>query len=726
MIKITIRLKPDILSIVIHSNLLKYYFFLHLPDRKCHTCMVFMTKLFRVILCCDAVHHGGLKDKEDQMPLMIMIDTSSSMNTHLPLSEQEIYEGPGHLTRMKAVWQALKKSEYWRQEDPPQLILFRDEIITQTRLTDPEQLVYMEKNYWPKGGTRLWDCAMAALETIYEKNTTLMVFTDGEDQSSSHTFEQVQQEARMRCADLDIIVIADHPVKSMQKSHQVSSIQEIHHCLSSGKPAGTPLDTYPYLAAVPPVFNLDPGAAPEDVVTVTQAIQTHHAYLEELTGLTYHPVPTFLVDHASIEKLLPVQPPPVPSKIDLADIWEFQRFLWGICMFVHQPHRLVARNLDALDKCFPETFIRPDRNSEISFFKDFGPIPKSYRYTVLWSLSEGCYGLVTRLIQYGMKAGLETYIKSYDRERILNQMDWWQQQMHLPGYIEWMPFEEASRKMFLDTINTLKAVADATSMPFTASSPKDFKGPCMLENLHPDNEWENPGPNLVIWRRHLDNREFETILAHMQGDQWNWDLNALITVMPIAVDTVFRLMDQFRAAHDADAYVSSRLDSWGIYTPDLSVVPHLKEQLNAPTCPGVLLSLSQLRKDCAKWIHTMGDSQEKDLISMLTLHEHTHAIIQEGMAKDGSRAWQQEVPQEDLHRYHAVSEAIAEWASLERFRNNKDISKLIQKHIAAGSLPQWPYNAAALIEKSPFPREKFKTVAGYFQKNTEAAWEQLQ
>lgn len=634
----------------------------------------------------------------------------------------------GGMPRLTAVWQAIEQAgPKLLQQGKVFLIPFNKEINARFRLRDLTGIAGLKKDYQPYGDTHLWDCIMAALETVYAPQTRLVVYTDGDDVGSSHTHEDVRREALARQACLEIIVIGHDTEQEIPDARYAEVSDEICRMLTVPDTTdASARDTRPS-PFHPPVFNLDPLADAGDVQWVTDAVRNHLAFLEKLTGLSYCPVPTFLVEYATMRKHIPVQHrPPSASGVDMADLWEFARFLWGVCMFVHQPRRLQAITPDGIDNTLPETFIRPERNNETSFFQGFGTIPDPVRYTILWGFSEGCFALITRLIQYGLDADLPSYHSAHSRESIDDQIDRWRQQMHLPGYTALMPLEDTSRKMFMDMTHTLQDVVGRMPVPFAASNQQDFLGPYgLLNKLHPRGRWDTAGPNLQIWEKHLSEGDFHTLRHSMEADQWAFDLSSLVKVLPIAVKTLFRLMKQFRQAQSPTAHVSRKLHAWGMYVPDAARNPDIATRLGASGCGAVLLSLSRMREDCKDWLDTRGPLDHKALVEMLTVHEHVHAIVHRGLENDGSRPWELRYDPKDRDGFHAVSEALAEWATLELFRKNHALSTLIREHIEADQLPQWPYNAAAAIENSPLPRQKFKAVMGYFQKSLPVARDEL-
>ena len=650
-----------------------------------------------------------------------MIDRSHSMRHSLP-------ERLG-VTRLTGVWQAIEQAgSKLLQQEKVFLIPFNKEINTRVQFRDKAEIAGLKMKYPPYGNTRLWDCIMAGLETVYEPEIRLVVYTDGDDCGSSHSYEDVRREARVRQVFLEIIVVTHDVETDIPEARYATVSEEICRMLTVPSPIdGSTGDTRP-AAIYPPVFNFDPLADDRDVQWVTGAVRNHLRFLENLTGLSYCPVPTCLVEHAAIRKHDPIPPLPTPPRINPADLWEFARFLWGVCMFVHQPSRLAAITSDGIDKTPPESFIQPERNDETSFFKGFGTIPDSVRHTILWGFSEGCFALITRLIQYGLDADLPSYTSEYTRESISNQIDRWQRDMYLPGYSTLISLEATSEKMFMDMIRTLEDVVERMPVPFEASNQRDFLGPYgLLDRLHPRGHWDIAGPNLEIWKKHLSNADFQTILNTIKGNRgkWNFALSSIVKVLPIAVETLFRLMGQFQKSLSPTFHVSRKLNAWGMYVPDAVQNPDIAAQLHASECGVVLLSLSQMRKDCKDWLGNREPADHQALVEMLAVHEHAHAIVHQGLEKDGSRPWDLQYDIKDRDSYHAVSEALAEWATLERFRKNRALSILIREHIEADRLPQWPYNAAASIENSPLARQKFKAVMGYFQKSLPVALGEL-
>ena len=56
----------------------------------------------------------------------------------------------------------------------------------------------------------------------------------------------------------------------------------------------------------------------------------------------------------------------------------------------------------------------------------------------------------------------------------------------------------------------------------------------------------------------------------------------------------------------------------------------------------------------------------------------------------------------DLHngrKAHLINESLAEWASLNYFRHDRQIFTIIRNHAMSGDLPEWPYAGAMLVER---------------------------
>jgi Ca-activated chloride channel family protein len=130
----------------------------------------------------------------DRIPLEIVValDVSQSMASSVPVLK----------TASRAFLSAL------RPADQVTLLAFNDNIFTLARRsTNPAQRVKAVDRLAPWGGTALYDAMLTALNVVGRQpgRRAIVVFTDGEDQSSIATLERVR--ARMETSDATVYTI---------------------------------------------------------------------------------------------------------------------------------------------------------------------------------------------------------------------------------------------------------------------------------------------------------------------------------------------------------------------------------------------------------------------------------------------------------------------------------------------------------------------------------------
>jgi hypothetical protein len=79
------------------------------------------------------------------------------------------------------------------------------------------------------------------------------------------------------------------------------------------------------------------------------------------------------------------------------------------------------------------------------------------------------------------------------------------------------------------------------------------------------------------------------------------------------------------------------------------------------------------------------------MLTSVLLHEHFHAIVNEGIPERLSPA--------NHSAEKAVEESLAEWVELDFFRHDPLMYQWITAHASSGVFPTWPYAGALKIER---------------------------
>ena len=113
-----------------------------------------------------------------------------------------------------------------------------------------------------------------------------------------------------------------------------------------------------------------------------------------------------------------------------------------------------------------------------------------------------------------------------------------------------------------------------------------------------------------------------------------------------------------------------------------------------------------------------------DVLNAVLIHEHAHAITFEGIDSANCQVRYEYRKFCKTHAYKVVCESIAEWLSLNYYRDNSAMFQIIKEHSENNnaSLLNWPYGVAIYIEKVyEKDKEIFEKIFNTFRRNIEEA-----
>jgi len=254
-------------------------------------------------------------------------------------------------------------------------------------------------------------------------------------------------------------------------------------------------------------------------------------------------------------------------------------------------------------------------------------------------------------------------------------------------------------------------------------------------------------PSIEAWKKLMSKKDFNTALAAVNEEgYWINDLDRMIPVFEAALKTIFPLLGKM--GNITLAPIITSLRTYGIYSPSSSSMKSLRSHLDKAGFPSwfmpaqgaaVLLCIEEIEERLKEVNAVKSETKEsaevkaafdeaalrEKLIFETLLHEHTHAIIDEGKDRDasgGSRC--------DIHtgkKAGLINESLAEWVALNYFRNDDEMYEIIRQHAIHGDLPEWPYAGAMPVEQKfeIAGLAGFRSLLQLFRSNSEEAYRYL-
>lgn len=618
------------------------------------------------------------------MNICLMIDTSSSMN--------ELYDYNTKFDVLK------EKIGYFMRnlEGIEQISLygFNTDITDYGILKNRDDVsIILDSIKVSHLSTKIWDCLDKVIDLINHKNdTVLFCVTDGEDMDSTISYNDIikklKRKSRIHFHLLDITGKIDEIVKN--KSNMIKNVEEIinigpimNEILKKEKEENSIKISVPII----PIIDCEESY----IKHIQVQMQIIIPYLEKLTALRYYPVPTYIVDKYTMKK--------VEKELDdnnkgilLSDVEEILRFVRAVCLTYH------TCNFEGVDSSIKEKDYK-------EFLPDFGDDARRN----LREQSEVVFG-VAEIIRLNTKAEdicKEAYfIPPISRE---------------PNFIN-------------NVNNNLVAILGALK-----SINKTINNVMLGEEYFCYYSYEGDYPSLDIWEKYLSKESFVKVrgAVDFQGN-WMKNISHVIIVFEIAIDILIKLLRKWHTENLKFSSISKNIHTFGVYLPpsheenrQLSEIignDELAKKLNLNNTGKVLLCLELCREHVQK-IKTNGSKLDeellKKLLALILVHEHTHAIANEGISILSG----QEFSSTDrlARRYKSVSESLAEWSELNYSRGDRESFEIVMEHISIGDFPSWPYAGALLIEKDYSKNKymKFRTVLDIFRADIEDAYKLL-
>ena len=436
----------------------------------------------------------------------------------------------------------------------------------------------------------------------------------------------------------------------------------------------------------------------EDYVrTIQSSMHDIIPYLEGLCDLRYYPVPTLIVDEYTLKE---VNPNFYEKNDDMdpllrEDTKEILRFISAVCLTFHtgafSPREYNIRGND--------------------YYGGFSKLPYTARQKLV-GYAEVTYGL-PNFLNTGSINSKYCYIPEISsvKDSVSNCMD------NLTAILGIL--KEISSKYKGEVVLSSRYFRDPENPPLPG--------------------WEDrcrDRSKKDVWKRRLTKSQFDKIKKNIdENGLWKKDLESVIEVFEVALEAIFKLLRKWLSRTSAFSPIIRELHTYGVYIHPSETVngklnrllrrngfPHWFNLQNTGKVVICLDSCNEHIKQCLKNDHTIDEKEMlRKLVTATLVHEHAHAITYEGI---GSLAGEEffEGPKSGGKRFKVVSEALAEWAALNYFRNDKTAFNIVVGHASCGEFPDWPYTAALLIERA---YKNYRSLLKLFRKDYKKAYKLL-
>ena len=523
------------------------------------------------------------------------------------------------------------------------------------------------------GSTALYDCALTAAESLSEHQAVaeaeeclLVVITDGQDVDSHrcHSLEELERRVADLAGNVQLRIVplpgtsiaptvpdGTTPPAAPQGTH-IRIDTDVEAVLGDLARPVVPRADISF-----PVLNLDAQVTADDLAGIAEQYRRVVPYLETLTGLRYYPVPTVVVPESSVTKMgqQPVERPKLPWEV-LAAL----ELLNTMCIPYHKSARQAPSGSDEEDE-----FRRAVRG--------FAECPG---------------GPIREWIESGrLQEPLSYLVKKHAR---------WRGEPH--GLL--VVLREAFRMVESALATEIERGAQRVSTwgVFTELGPDNLAE--LLEAIGVD-------PALAAawsWKSsEMPDRPYLSVEASV-GHQ------TLVALTEWLLDWMghcsWALLDESDAAETADDWrfqeVRMHVRRYGFYraaSPHCLPAEPPVDALSATSGVVVVCAQPVLEKigtkpsnksfgSSAPPAFTQADAA--GIFGSILVHEHFHAILNEGLPSPPSRR---------SGRAQALEEALAEWVELDLFRHDKQMRDWVLAHAASGIFPSWPYAGAILVER---------------------------
>jgi hypothetical protein len=467
----------------------------------------------------------------------------------------------------------------------------------------------------------------------------------------------------------------------------------------------------------------------DDFTKVRNAMQETIPYLEDLTGLRYYPVPTYLVDEYTIKSYIEekAQKEEDPKKLKM-ELIEILRFYDGATFAINEsmPKRQCRGFYPRVDD--------PEEHECWGRHWDWEPSSKHK----IFCACEGCLG-----------------IESFIENKTFYYEDHDTGGASLP---EHLLLDELSKEK--DDISKIDKILKALVGHLKERICIHGKEASINKECfeHKDRNMQERYkifldkmiPNLEIWKKHLP-KKFKSIKGCVnQNGEWKSDLHSVLKVFEAGLPALIGLLRQWELLNTRWYSIARSMHTYGVYLHQDSNHTKLNEMLrkngypdrfDQPDIGKVLICLDR----CKALLKESNDENPQDsgqsisdlyarILKSVLIHEHAHAITFEGVGAGIDQYYTKSFDQRkkrDKQEYKAVSETIAEWTAMNYFRSIGDLElyEIVKNHAQSGGpFPTWPYAGALILESAGhvLPSEtQFRSLMMYFRKNIKAAYKLL-
>ncbi len=512
---------------------------------------------------------------------------------------------------------------------------------------------------------------------------TIICLTDGEDQSSYEREKLIKTYSDLGNMYLKIILICDSQKEIVEKpaSNTTLEILKLHDIneLKNSIIASRMIKTKkikPFDDISIPIFPLV-DCELNDLQKIRNEFKTVVPYLESLTGLRYYPVPTFIVNRFLLQEVGIAEKHLENHESDLiSDLSELLEYTSAVELTFHT-HGFTS-------------LASHDEREDLSI-EDYGSFinrEAEYRQWVRWN-AEAISVWLHNFINGEKIENPKPYSTSNENRILASPQE----------CVSAIKEIQTTIKMVLQKLKEWPLNKIEVNPSYFVDPKRYIKQDVFLETAIRRNT-----PDLRRWKRLLNDAEYKNILKYVDhSERWKLDIESIFKVYSIALDTIYRLLPKARALSSVNSQVIKNRETYGIYLPPESgAYIKLDKILNDQKFPlffnidksgVVLICIEDSKKDCDE---IENNDLWPDFLSSILVHEHTHAITRQGVAKmekDNFIEWQG-----DPQKSKIVNEALAEWAELNYCRDRKSLYQVTIEHASSGQLPEWPYAGALALE----------------------------
>ena len=551
------------------------------------------------------------------------------------------------------------------------------------------------------GGSQIWDSIDYVLGQIpANSSSSLVCITDGKDSSRSNTCAQVIQRAKIKEIALEIILVenesihtveefvADTPIFSDQSIvlKQLSSFEAIlNKAASALKPR---IDQNDISVTVLPLVKTESA----DIFMLQRVVRQAVSYLEDLTQFRYYPVPTLIVDEITIREIKLSEETEIrPPRNECYDLVELYRFVRSVCLTFH------TGAFDGVD------LLGNDH------YGSYSNLPDEARLE-LRRLCEIC--------------ACELGFLLHERG--------------CPGEWRCQSESQASIKEVKKRLNQVLHILTegAKAHPNAVS----LHGGYFKTGSEAGEDVELL-PDLDVWNRYLGKKDRERIHRCVTGGYWKKDIESIVEAFQISLYIIFFILNKSGQTSHPARPLARNLHLYGTYIwQNQQQHPMLDDLLRSSgfpawfqlsACGYIVICLETIKQEFDN-LQTSSSQMTawlslEELVTAVIVHEHTHAVISEGIRSATCSSFDLQQFANDQN-FITLNESLAEWSELNFFRGNKIMTEVVSMHSKSGEFPAWPYRGAFFLEnefqKSP-DYVYFRTLLAWMGKNIDKAYNLL-